>query len=212
MDKPKKIIIIFNAAYTLFSIAYVNEDRVFHFSRITSFIILMIPVFLYWSGVWIFGFGYIFSFMKKHKRFFRNIFLLSILFCLIFKIASGYKLPTKLERKQGCFVLHNTDNATCFNGKEYENSLLKRIINKENFMLHTKDCSVGYATKKRWGIESFTIDYYDEIIRLSKELESKGYTEAADVLSLKDEKKVRVKENRNSIRFGRYSNPCEISE
>lgn len=212
MNKLKKLIIVLNAAYALFSIALTNENQIFHFSRITSFIILMIPVFLYWSGVWIFGFGYVFSFVKKHKHFFRNIFLLSILFCLIFKIASYYKLPTKLERKQGCFVLHNVDNATCFNGKEYENSLLKRIINKDNFMLHTKDCSVGYATKKRWGIESFTIDYYDEIMRLSKELERKGYTEAADVLSLKAEKQVRVKENRNSIRFGRLSDPCEILE
>ena len=118
MDRSKKLIIILNAAYAFFSIAFVCENHIFRLSSITSFIIMMIPVFLYWSGVWIFGFGYVFLFAKKHKRFFRNIFLLSILFCLIFKIASGYKLPTKLERKQGCFVLHNIDNATCFNGKE----------------------------------------------------------------------------------------------
>ena len=212
MNKSKKLIIILNTAYILFSIAYANENNIIHFNHTTSFIILMTPAFLYWSGVWIFGFGYIFSFTKKHKRFFRNIFLLSILFCFMFKIASGYKLPTKLERKQGCFVLHNIDNSTCFKGKEYENSLLKRIINKESFMLHTKDCSVGYATKKRWNIKSFAIDHYDEVIRLSKELKDEGYKEAADILSLKTEKQVRVVENRNDIRFGRFSYSCEISE
>ena len=79
-------------------------------------------------------------------------------------------------------------------------------------MLHTKDCSVGYATKKRWNIKSFAIDHYDEVIRLSKELKDEGYKEAADILSLKTEKQVRVVENRNDIRFGRFSYSCEISE
>lgn len=223
MDKSKKIIIIFNVAYILFSIAYATENQIFHFSSVTSFIILMMPVSLYWSGVWIFGFGYILSFnpiffFKRNRRFFRNtlfVVLFLVFVCAIIEKASHYKIPTKLERKQGCFILHNHINATCFNGKEYFNGLLKIIVNKKPFLLHTADCSVGFSINKpKQYVVPFSTndDDYSRIIVLKEDLKNRGFKDAVDILSLKEHTK--VSESKVCLRGYLYEKicSCKISQ
>lgn len=198
MDRSKKLIIIFNVAYTLFSIAFICEHHIFRLSGVSSFIIIMIPVFLYWSGVWIFGFGYLYSFFKRNKRFFRKaliVVLFLVLICALIEKASHYQFPTKQERKQGCFILHNYINATCFNGKEYFNSLLKMIVNKRSILLHTEDCSAGFSLNKQGQFVvpfSTKDDDYSRISALMEDLKIRGFKDAVDILSQKEHTKVSV--------------------
>lgn len=76
LTKGQKFIIILSLLWEMFCIVSSSHQRMRgqQYVRFDEFLTLSLPVFLYWSGVWIWGFGYIKSalvvFGRKIKKFF----------------------------------------------------------------------------------------------------------------------------------------------
>lgn len=68
LSKLQKSLIVLSALWEIFLISYMSTlwtDDCFFESRVAHFVILSLPVCLYWAGVWIWGFGYLKEISQK---------------------------------------------------------------------------------------------------------------------------------------------------
>lgn len=88
LTKGQKFIIILSLLWEMFCIVSSSHQRMRgqQYVRIDEFLTLSLPVFLYWSGVWIWGFGYIKSALVVFGRKIKKIFCLKKLFSFDGKI------------------------------------------------------------------------------------------------------------------------------
>lgn len=206
MTKSQKIIVVLNAFWVILGLCITAsedyEDCLFE-SRIAQFFILSSPILLYWAGVWIWGWGYIF---KYKKLIFNTIKCLSILFFMIVFIRFIYEIqqdlifPTKIERLHGCILPSDSqNNKTCFNGKAYYNPLLKDIINRRPYAIIIHKHNKRYSIKSNNGCAQlaefcFTPKYdtenlrdslwFQQIKELRDDLIKSGYGEVFEMLEL----------------------------
>lgn len=88
LTKGQKFIIIFSLLWEMFCIVSSSHQRMGgqQYVRFDEFLTLSLPVFLYWSGVWIWGFGYIKSVFAVFGRKIKKLFCLKTLFSFDGKI------------------------------------------------------------------------------------------------------------------------------
>lgn len=76
LSQTAKILIVISTLWEILLISYMStmwtEDYYFE-SGVVHFVLLSLPVFLYWSGVWIWGFGYLKKISQKFEPLKNNI-------------------------------------------------------------------------------------------------------------------------------------------
>lgn len=110
LTKGQKFIIILSLLWEMFCIVSSSHQRMRgqQYVRIDEFLTLSLPVFLYWSGVWIWGWGYFFLFLRKFRNLidkYKNIivFLIIVLIGLNFyhnKMIYDGKMDSYLQSKK----------------------------------------------------------------------------------------------------------------
>lgn len=64
LSKAQKGVVVLSLLYEIFVYIFIAEN---YDDIIPPFLLMSLPIFLYWSGVWIWGFGYLIDFIGKIK-------------------------------------------------------------------------------------------------------------------------------------------------
>lgn len=200
--KQKKVAtlhILYTLAMLMLTSSISDSDNCILKSYLSQIILLLFPIFLYWCGVWIWGFGYILSFIKKHKKFIKTtticIFSISSIYILL-GIHQELNYLSMEEIKNGCILPSFSKDKTCFNNKAYYNPIIKNIVNKQPYIITLGNNKVESKNKcldkqfclaPMYATDSILGNLYIKEIRsLENELKEKGMGEIFEMLQLFD--------------------------
>lgn len=168
-------------------------------SKLAQIILLIIPVLVYWSCVWIWGFGCIINFVKNYRKRIK-LFFYMLISCFALIILSVYIYEQSLylnfhsieEINQGCILPSFKSHKTCLKNKVYYNALLKDIINKKPYSIEFNNIQID--SKNKCEDESFCFRhlyllkdptdriYIEEIKKMEKELKDDNLGEIFEIL------------------------------
>lgn len=128
LTKEQKIIVLCSLIYVIF--IYLAADvHLKHNDDMLRFMIFTIPVWGYWSGVWVFGFGWLRKLWQRIRKFVYALLLIAIVGGTAVSI---YK-EIKTRRLEELRVQHQASQKQVVNRKLTKGDEKKELVNPDDF-------------------------------------------------------------------------------